>query len=276
MLKRYCFCGGPLVEVEIRDQFLNNFLDLCQNCRMLLIQQEPTALELQEFYANNYSLARKDILSKSYFEVMSKRAKSQLNFVLSKVPTLDGARVLDFGCGYGLLLDELRQCGANTYGFDYDPEGMRCLDEKGHIRVRENMFADDCILSWDLVCLSHVLEHLSSPVQILQDIKKRARKIFIEVPVYDYSIREQFLDLEGHLWFFTLKGLEGLMDAANIKIEKVGRYGPSLDGYFNQSAYAKLHHKILRKATGDWFFNQYSRESENGMWIRLIGNGDLT
>jgi len=169
LLRKHCFCGGSLVDVKIHDQFLNNYLQLCESCKMLLIQKEPTALELQEFYETNYSKARQAILSKAYFEVMRKRAEAQLNFILIKGKSLTNERIFDFGCGYGLLLDEFKRCGAITFGFDHDPEGMRNLDKKGHIKVAGDMFSDDHIFSWDLVCLSHVLEHLPSPVQFLRD-----------------------------------------------------------------------------------------------------------
>jgi len=95
------------------------------------------------------------------------------------------------------------------------------------------------------------------------------------VPLYDYSIKEQFLDLEGHLWFFTQQGLEGMMDMADIKIEKITRFGPSIHEYFGSSIYSKCNRKISRALNRDWFFNKYATESESGMWIRLIGKGEL-
>jgi SAM-dependent methyltransferase len=73
-------------------------------------------------------------------------------------------RLLDIGCGHGLLLDEARRRGYQTVGLELSATAARHARESLGLDVREaafETFADDD--GFDVVVLADVLEHLDDP-----------------------------------------------------------------------------------------------------------------
>ena len=80
-----------------------------------------------------------------------------------------GGRLLDVGCGHGLLLDEARSRGYETVGLELSRSAARHAREALGLDVREapvEDFADD--EGFDVVVLADVLEHLDDPVAAVQ------------------------------------------------------------------------------------------------------------
>ncbi len=75
---------------------------------------------------------------------------------------LDGARVLDVGCGLGLYVRRMSACSADVHGVDVDPEKVAAASEAlPNIRVApaESLPYPDA--TFDGVLLHEVLEHVS-------------------------------------------------------------------------------------------------------------------
>lgn len=269
---RDCFCGGSVTPSSYRDQFHDQALLRCNACGTLLIEATPSAEALATFYNDAYSEDRQRFVTDAYFEIMRRRAAAQVRLIAGHLD-LKGATVLDYGCGYGLLLDALRDAGAITCGFDHDPKCVAMLRDKGHQIVEEDAYRD-AGAAWDLVCFSHVVEHLPDPETLLSEARRSARAIFIEVPRYDATLPEQFADLEGHLWFFTEPSLAALVGNAGWRISELTTAGPSLRLFWRGGMAARLMRKARRKLSNDWFFGQYERQGADGMWIRLIAKAE--
>lgn len=87
---------------------------------------------------------------------------------LPKVPE-GGGVLLDVGCGDGSFLIDARNCGWNVVGVDPDPNvaaNATILGLKVHVGGVE-LFGDEKEL-FDVITLSHVVEHLHDPVNILK------------------------------------------------------------------------------------------------------------
>lgn len=268
-----CFCNGITKPSRYYDQFFGNPLLVCNDCGTLQVDRVPGASELREFYKGTYSVDREKYVSESYLEVMRRRAKAQNDFI-KKHLDIKNSKILDYGCGYGALLDGLRAGGAVTHGFDYDPFCMKELREKGHVIVEHDFFEN--APPWEVVCLSHVLEHLPDPVAFLTKVGAKSRTVFIEVPKYDSSVREQFSDLEGHLWFFTEQGVTSLIKQSGLCIQELISVGPSIHLFWSDLWIARTLRSTLRSITKDLFFNSYGKSRKNGMWIRIIASRKRT
>lgn len=237
---------------------------------MLRVDSIPSERTLASFYLNTYSLNRDSYAGEEYLKVIRRRALAQRK-ILSQYIGLAGSSVLDYGCGYGSLLNVLRSCGATTYGIDYDTKCIKTIIDNGHYYLEPDFDYENALpQKWNVVCLSHALEHVREPERLLRYLSRHSPLIFIEVPKYTRFLQEQFIDQEGHLWFFSEKGLRALVEKAGLRIVASSSAGPPLNLFWSGLWGANLLRKILRRVTGDYFFNMYSFNNYFGIWIRLI------
>jgi len=95
---------------------------------------------------------------------------------------------------------------------------------------------DEMSGSYDVICMFHVLEHISDPIKFLNNVKKCLKpsgKLIIEVPNYfDYikqlsSAYKDAVYFRAHLSYFTPDTLTAILEKTgftNIKINGVQRY----------------------------------------------------
>jgi 2-polyprenyl-3-methyl-5-hydroxy-6-metoxy-1,4-benzoquinol methylase len=144
------------------------------------------------------------------------------------VPAPPGAVALDIGCGPGLLLDLLREAGYRTVGIERSgaaaeaiAAGHRVLaidveDGRGQLGER-----------FDLVTLTHVLEHLRRPLDALRWVAGHLRDdgvVIVEVPNWGdlarplWGTRYRPLELGDHLSFFERRTLASLCERAGLRV----------------------------------------------------------
>lgn len=82
-------------------------------------------------------------------------------------------RMLDLGCGDGIVLHLARQDGWEVHGVELYPEQVALVRETLGIDVTVSDIAGfrGAPESWDVVLLTHVLEHLPDPVGALRRIR---------------------------------------------------------------------------------------------------------
>lgn len=80
-----------------------------------------------------------------------------------------GAKLLDVGFGCGAFLDLAQQVGWHVYGVDSDPVSVANAKNAGlNVRLgRIEAFAD-MAGQFDVITLSHVIEHVHDPVGVLE------------------------------------------------------------------------------------------------------------
>lgn len=97
-----------------------------------------------------------------------------------------GMTVLDYGCGAGQSLLDLRAIGANAYGIEADANVARIAAHhqlKIHIgSIYDNPFPD---VKFDLIILNQVLEHIPEPEVVLEILAGRLTiggRLIVAVP----------------------------------------------------------------------------------------------
>ena len=136
-----------------------------------------------------------------------------------------GARALDIGCNTGLLLDVLREFGYQTEGIERSPAAADAVAAGHRIHRVDIEGADDLDGRFDLITLTHVLEHLRHPVDALRWIGRHLTPegiAVIEVPNFDerarplWGLSYRALELGDHLSFFDRQTLRSAIDRAEL------------------------------------------------------------
>lgn len=146
----------------------------------------------------------------------SPATKRRLDYELIESLVPDGARVLDLGCGDGLLLEELRERkGCLGRGIEIDEAAVLACVERGvavyHGDMLEGMsFYRDG--QFDVVILSQTLQQTLRPPEVIREMLRVGRCAIISFPNFGHwRVRLQLLlrgrmprtTLLAHEWFDT-------------------------------------------------------------------------
>jgi SAM-dependent methyltransferase len=157
---------------------------------------------------------------------------------------IEPRRVVELGCGTGAVIEECqrRGLGREFAGVDYSAEAVGYLrDRCGSIDgIAADITAPGFRLDgvFELVILSHVLEHLEEPKAFLQSVVDRIQFswIVIEVPLEDLPagrlkarIRDRRINNAGHVQFFNRTSLRALLESNDLEVVDERRYAPVLD-----------------------------------------------
>jgi len=139
-----------------------------------------------------------------------------------------GARILDVGCGRGVILSALADRGFEVHGVEISAEAARGADPRAEIRIASRLAdAGYAPESFDEIIIWHVLEHLADPRGALEEahrILKPGGRLIVAVPNFS-SLQARFtgaawfhLDLPRHLYHFPLAALRRLLDDVGYSV----------------------------------------------------------
>ena len=129
------------------------------------------------------------------------------------------SRILDVGCGAGLLFDVLEPFG---YVEGVESDG-RAVEHSGRWRTRihvGNLDTFRCDRAFDLILLLDVLEHVDRPEQLLRraaELLAPDGRILATVPAFDWlwTLHD---DLNHHLKRYTASEMRALMKGAGFTV----------------------------------------------------------
>lgn len=139
-----------------------------------------------------------------------------------------GRTLLDVGCGSGEFLLLAGECGWQVEGVDPDPRAA-ALGLLGPNRIRQGgveVYAGRSAC-FDLITLSHVIEHVHDPVALVRDchrLLKPGGRLWIVTPNIDSSGHARFgrfwlgLDAPRHLVLFDESSLWRVLDQAGFAV----------------------------------------------------------
>ena len=148
----------------------------CVRCGLWYLNPRPAVTELDTIYPGNYHAYNirppasqgeeaKPLVTRFRHWLYSQRFHHPLRFLREK-GNLD---LLDIGCGDGWMLDLYKIAGAGritTFGVDFKDSICDVARSYGHT-VYCGRFEDlDLNRKFDLINMSHVIEHVSSPTEV--------------------------------------------------------------------------------------------------------------
>jgi SAM-dependent methyltransferase len=165
--------------------------------------------------------------------------KAPWEFLKKYITTNDN--VLDLGCKYGELSSMIASKAKYVIGIDYDDMAIQkakaaygsanlefvCAEALEYLKNNE--------LKFDVLILSHILEHLDQPKEFIEKFKSFFKNIYIELPdyeatynnIYRFDIKSSlvYTDID-HISEFDRRELSQLLADCNISIvESDYRYG---------------------------------------------------
>ena len=200
------------------------FLTGCRACGLLFANPLPSTDELERQYApdGSWREGRKSRAAKPKLRPSAGRdprdvlLKALGGLVPVEMPP-SGARVLDFGCGDGKFLDRLQDAGWETYGIEPSTK-VAFTRHRQLVEIPQDG-------SFDFAIVHHVLEHVTEPLRILQQLAGAVRLggyLFVSIPSLDGLPRHRDLkyciDGRRHLVALTEACLRGLLSRSGFAV----------------------------------------------------------
>ncbi len=219
----------------------------CSNstCGLMWLNPMPTVDEIGKAYESYYThteakkpLVELSFLEKPYLAVAHKYFPSlsffkklpgylayllpvnrnNIDFKVLYLDAVPQGRVLDFGCGNGTLLDNLKLAGWECYGLDVDPKAVAYCQEKGlNVNVGDIPSQNYPDNFFDAITINHVIEHVHEVDGLLKSCYpklKKGGKLVIATPNTKNWQRGLYkenwfqLDPPRHLHLFNPDNLE--------------------------------------------------------------------
>lgn len=231
LIKNDCLCKNKDEQNDIviseKDRYgipVSNIL--CSKCGLIrsekIFDEESNNIFYKSFYRDLYSSDNKS--NNKFFKNQVERGRSFLSLVKQNNILDCINNVVEIGCGAGGILYPFYKNGKECKGFDYNDDYLNIGRKFGLNLILgdwENYLVDN---SADLVILSHVMEHFTSPIKQINSIIKKiklGKYLLVEVPGIFY-INKVYLNpllylQNAHVFnyyyeylnkFFTAFGLE--------------------------------------------------------------------
>ena len=151
-----------------------------------------------------------------------------------------GVSVVDLGCSTGHWSRYAKSLGAEVFGVDHNESSIeiaKLLDPSIHFEAStiENFFLKNSRF-YDLAILTHILEHLDSPEQLLAILRTRTNKLIVEVPDIEsdplnfarLTLGLPFYTDSDHVREYSSQTLEQLLRSQKYKIVKTVKRGGTI------------------------------------------------
>ena len=193
-----CQCKSPAKAWQHKEYTIFE----CPDCDLQFVH--PMRATPLEYYQANYQ----DYVPATYEDI-----HPGFQFMINKIREVTQRyllphqrRVIDVGCGPGILLVDLQKNGFECLGIDFNPVLVRAANEQFHVPARVARLEELTTLGsrFDLALLSHVLEHVEDPVGLLKNIREILNPggvLVIETPNRNWYSPSHSLE-KGTLWWF--------------------------------------------------------------------------
>jgi SAM-dependent methyltransferase len=132
-------------------------------------------------------------------------------------------RILDVGCGDGLLFDRLERFGAELEGLEPDPR--RVNDERWRARIRPQALGPGAYVpgTSDLVLMLDVLEHIAddrAALRAVHDALRPGGHLLLTVPALPW-LWSRHDEVNEHHRRYRLHPLRRLLEESGLEVETV-------------------------------------------------------
>ncbi len=255
-------CDSTEARRTYRVEGVDSPIVVCRGCGLGRYHPMPSWTAIQSFYPSEVYGQPGSKFRPTIEKLVRIVGRRHIRFLSSHLP--EASRVLDIGCGRGVLLEPLAELGFRVYGVELSEEAIRGADPRADIRIARHLSdAGFEAEFFDQIVLWHVFEHLEDPAGTLAECQRILRpggRIVIAVPNFS-SVQARWsgaawfhLDPPRHLYHFPVEALRRLLERSGFTCtgtyhfslrqnpfgwiqSALNRYGP----WPRNSLYARLH-----------------------------------
>ncbi len=218
-----CYICGNKDRKLFRKSFLPRNLE-CLVCGVHFIDSRKVYEYKENYYldknSNSFISQFTQPLLNLLFELKEKRVEA----------VLDGdrnAKILDYGCGSGMLIQKLNWSGFNAIGFE-PSHGARKITKTENLPVYGRL--KDINKKFDLIMFWHSLEHIKDPLSAMKNVRKMLSskgKLLIAVPnseSWEAKIAKGkwfHFTYPLHRFYFSPRSLSFLLKRYSFEIDKI-------------------------------------------------------
>jgi len=290
-----CMCCNSTNTIPVTDDSFFNFpVFKCEDCLYHFVSYQDDEKTMQQYYNETYWSVFRNIHNKKIKDqkvddaylikklpgpirsiveligVRKSQAYSQFKYLQ---PFLKGTTMFEIGPGEGFMLELFEKKNFHVFGMEASKENLQIINSKlnkGEIQIG---FAEDISKinkKFDVIILSHVLEHLVDCRKVLLKIKNLLKDggiFFIEVPNCESEKElEHSILTQPHLHHFTKQSIEILLKDMGFEIIKIDTFSAHVVSFWQ-------HLKYLLK----WILkiDHYTPASQKqGNYLRIITTCD--
>jgi len=269
-------CDGVLEEYS-KTSNLNLVVNYCKKCDFYINgnAKEEVLDKISSLYKEDYWNERNSEISinSDYTDIDSQgKKRNWISQFLYTKKHITGKTILEIGVGAGQSIYWFENKGFHVTGIEPDKRNVSMINKmlkKGEVIESsvEDFFTEK---TYDVIWMSHVLEHLIEPDEFLKKIKKNMKEngiFFIEVPNCEYKpTLKSSIEENPHLFHFTKKALIRMVEDIGYKVISCDVFRPATKS-------EGIKQKVLKNS-----FPYYPRiiaDSNSGRDLRIIlGNNE--
>lgn len=262
----------------------------CNNCDMVYLRERPSVEWLENYYAEKYVTpdaaptvktpqSKSEILTKDEYKGANRDQllKDAINIWGKEIKD---SLLVDIGCGWGGLLNNAKEKGFNVLGFELTKKNAEFANNELQIQVHSKQFEEVPLEknSIDIVTMSHVLEHVPQPSNVVNKIYNELNDggiFYCVVPNFDSFcskvLQEEWLWLERdwHYSHFTVETITDLFKKTGFEIVKIetkaGDYGEKIPKDLLKRRFPDKSEKSIAEIYSEKELNNLGEE------IRIVG-----
>lgn len=223
----------------------------CVSCSMIYLNPVFRDKELIKYYINMHDVQSTVVKNESsFYKLIYLKGLNSVNKFIK-----EGKNLIDIGCSSGFFLDIAAKYGWKTYGIEYNQKEKKLVDKK-HVVFSQDIDTLPTNLTFDLVTMWDVIEHIKDGNLFLKKIKKKLNKgglLFMQTPnVLSFAARilhEKCNLFDGieHVNLYSFQTMKILAEKNGFKILNnesviseipiIANYLNYTDPYFGESEY---------------------------------------
>lgn len=202
-------------------------LVVCKNCGLVFIKNIKKANFYKELYAKHYNYTAGDERNAL---CPGNRNTRYVEWIKKNLDNKNGLKLLEIGCGFGSLLESLKNEKFQVYGIEPGRCAVEYARAKRGLGNVENCLLEESLLPngfFDAILLVQTFEHFLDPAKGLLKIRELLKEegvLFIEVPdafavfgVYRWGLEPS----HNHLFIYSNSTIRHLLNKCGFEVDNL-------------------------------------------------------